>query len=101
MKRECFDSDSHSVSHMFSVEACEVDSPQVKETQGELRQLQIKDPELACYVAYLENGDLPTDDRTARKVVLGSKQYEMIDTTRTSSTLVDGVPSYLRCCVNH
>ena len=29
MKRECFDSDSHSVSHMFSVEACEVDSPQV------------------------------------------------------------------------
>ena len=73
VKCECSDSDTHNACHMFSVKACEVDSPQVKETQGELRQLQIEDVELACYVAYLERGDLLPDDHTAQKVVLGSK----------------------------
>ena len=61
---------------IFSVDASEVDSLQVEKTD-ELRIIQIQYSDTACYVEYLEKGCLLRDERTARKIVLGSKQYEM------------------------
>jgi hypothetical protein len=82
VNRECSDSDSNrpvlSVD-VNSVNAFEDFSPQVKESNDELRQLQLQDVDLSIYIEYLERSVLPPDERAARKVVLGSKQYEMID----------------------
>ena len=61
-----------------SVEAEAVD-PKVIESQEEIRRLQNQDENLVCYVKYLECGSLPLDDQTARKVVLESKNFEIID----------------------
>ena len=61
------------------VNAFEASPLQVKEANEELRQLQLQDIDLASYIEYLERNLLPPDECDARKVVLGSKQYEMID----------------------
>ena len=57
----------------------EVDSPQDKETREELCRLQLQDETQAWYVNYLEQGSIPNSDPMARNVLLGSKNYEMID----------------------
>ena len=54
-------------------------SPQVKESHEELRKLQSQDESLVCYVKYLECNSLPSDDQAARRVVLESKNFELID----------------------
>ena len=45
----------------------------------DIRECQIKDPELKAYVKYLEEKALPTDGDTARRLVCKSKAFEMID----------------------
>ena len=39
-----------------------INSLQVERTDEKLRQLQIQDSDLACYVEYLEHGHLPRDE---------------------------------------
>lgn len=76
VKSECSDSD---ICHVLSVDDCEVDSLQVKEGHAELRRLQAQDTDLAFYIEYLERDSQPDNEHIARRVVLGSKQYEIID----------------------
>ena len=45
----------------------------------DIRECQMKDPELKVYVKYLEEKALPTDGDTARRFVCESKAFEMID----------------------
>ena len=61
------------------VNAFEASPLQVKETSEELRQLQLQDIDLISYIMYLECNLLPPEEHDARKVVLGSKEYEIID----------------------
>ena len=51
----------------------------VQVSQEEIKKLQNQDEYLVCYVNYLDCGSLPSDDHTARKVVLESKNFELID----------------------
>ena len=60
------------------VEVEEVD-PKVTESRDEIRKLQGQDDDLVRYVKYLERGSLPPDNQSAKKVVLESKNFELID----------------------
>ena len=53
---------------------CEV-SPSLKG----IRERQLQNPELMAYIKYLEESELPTDESAARRLVLESKVFEMID----------------------
>ena len=44
-----------------------------------LREQQLADPELATVIKYIEDGVLPTDDKTARELILGKTRYAVID----------------------
>ena len=61
-----------------SVEVEEI-GPKVLESQDEIRKLQGQDDDLVRYVKYLECGSLSSDDQSVRKVVLESKNFELID----------------------
>ena len=50
-----------------------------KESLKEVREMQLKDPDLALYIAYLECHSLPDDDRVAKRIVLESRRMEIID----------------------
>ena len=54
-------------------------SPTISRSREEVRELQCQDEELVFYVKFLDSGFLPSDDQTARKVILGSKLFELID----------------------
>ena len=51
----------------------------LKESLTEIRELQLKDPELAVYITYLEQKVLPENDSVAKRIVLESKRMELID----------------------
>jgi len=40
---------------------------------------QLADPELVTVIRYIQDGVLPTDDRKARKLILGKTMYVVID----------------------
>ena len=40
--------------------------------------MQLKDPDLAMYLAYLECHSIPDDDRVAKRIVLESRRMEII-----------------------
>ena len=62
------------------VAVCSVEiGPKVTESQDEIRKLQGQDDDLVRYMKYLVCGSLPSDDQSARKVVLKSKNFELID----------------------
>ena len=44
-----------------------------------MEQLQSQDAYLACYRKHLECDSLPSDDQTARRVMLESRNFELID----------------------
>ena len=44
-----------------------------------IRDRQWRDPEIKLIMDYLENGDLPKDERKARKLVLGRSLYQVVD----------------------
>ena len=46
---------------------------------SEICELQQKDPDLISNFEYFEQGVVPTDDRSARKLVMECKKYELID----------------------
>ena len=50
-----------------------------KESLKEVREMQLTDPDLALYIAYLECHSLPDDDRVAKRIVLESRRMEIID----------------------
>ena len=54
-------------------------NPKVTESRDEIQKLQGQDDDVVCYVKYLECGSLPKDDQSARKMVLESKNFELID----------------------
>ena len=87
-----------------SVNASELFPFQINESNEELKQLQRQDADLAPYnIEHLEHSILPSDERDARKVVLGRKQYEMIHGILHYESPIhpaDGVLSYLLYCVN-
>ena len=76
VNRECSDSDCVLSVDVNSVNTSEVFPFQLNKNN---KQLQCQDVDLAPYIEYLEHSVLPPDELDARKVVLGSKQYEMID----------------------
>ena len=51
----------------------------IKESREKIRELQYKGEELLSYVNYLERGSLPEDAQLVKRIVLGSKNFEMID----------------------
>ena len=51
----------------------------LKESLKEVRELQLKDPNLALYLSYLEQNTLPDDDHVAERIVLESRRMEVID----------------------
>ena len=80
MNCECSDSDCIHPILSVDVNSVNVFPFQVNESNiEELKQLQCQDVDLAPYIKYLEHSILPSDERDARKVVLRSKQYEIID----------------------
>ena len=48
----------------------------LKESLTEIRELQLKDPELAVYITYLEQKVLPENDSVAKRIVLESKRID-------------------------
>ena len=46
---------------------------------AEVCTLQQEDPDLAPMLNYLTDGSLPSDEKTARKVLLESKQFDLLD----------------------
>ena len=50
-----------------------------KELQHEIRLQQREDSDLAKYIAFLEHGELPNDDKCARRLVLEQSQFDVID----------------------
>ena len=51
----------------------------LKESLAEIRELQLKDPDLTIYFTYLEQNILPEDDNVAKRIVMESKRMELID----------------------
>ena len=51
----------------------------LKESFKEVRELQLKDPNLALYLSYLEQNTLPDDDHVAKTIVLESRRMKVID----------------------
>ena len=60
-----------SVSNDEDIELCE--------SKKEIHQMQMKDVDLQAYINYHSHGLLPEDQKVARKIVLESQRYEMID----------------------
>ena len=58
-------------------------SPQQKvEKNGKnlnIRKRQMDDPELKCIMRYVEDGELPRDEKKAKELVLGRSLYEVVD----------------------
>ena len=54
---------------------------QAVEKGGGIRTRQLDDPELKCIMLYLEDGELPRDEKKAKELVLGRSLYEVVDTT--------------------
>ena len=50
-----------------------------KDSLEEVCEMQLKDPDLALYITYLECRSLPDDDRVAKRIVLESRRMEIID----------------------
>ena len=79
------DDDSDSEPKSNSDHACEVrtDEPvidqKLKESLKEVRELQLKDPDLALYLSFLESNTLPDNDGVAKRIVLESRRMEVID----------------------
>ena len=67
----------------------------LKESLTEIRELQLKDPELAVYITYLEQKVLPENDSVAKRIVLESKRMELIDGVLHREDVVDSI----RWCV--
>ena len=44
-----------------------------------LRECQVMDPEMSEMMSYLQDRSLPDDDKSARRVVLESKQFELVE----------------------
>ena len=51
----------------------------LKESLAEIRELQLKDPDLTIYFTYLEQNVLPEDDNVAKRKVMESKRMKLID----------------------
>ena len=51
----------------------------LNESLEKIREVQLKDPDLALYFAYLECHTLPEDESIAKRIVLESKRLEVID----------------------
>ena len=49
------------------------------EKGGGIRKHQLDDPELKCIMLYLEDGELPRDEKKAKELVLGGSLYEVVD----------------------
>ena len=58
-------------------------SPQQKvEKNGKnlnIRKCQMDDPKLKCIMLYVEDGELPRDEKKAKELVLGRSLYEVVD----------------------
>ena len=54
-------------------------SQQAVERGGDIRKRQLDDPELKCIMLYLEDGELPRDEKKAKELVLGKSLYEIVD----------------------
>ena len=58
-------------------------SPQQAVEKGsenlKIRKRQLDDPELKCIMLYLEDGELPRDEKKAKELVLGTSLYEVVD----------------------
>ena len=51
----------------------------LKESLTEIRELQLKDPELAVYITYLKQKVLPENDSVAKRIVLESKRMGLME----------------------
>ena len=51
----------------------------LKKSLADVRELQLKDPDLVVYFSYLEQQVLPEDDSVAKRIVLESKRMEVVD----------------------
>ena len=47
--------------------------------ESDIAHLQRQDPQLSIWFTYLEDGRLPTDDHTARRLVLEQDQFQLVD----------------------
>ena len=56
----------------------ETDSPK-RAPESDIGHLQHQDPQLSLWFDYLENGRLPTDNHTARRLVLEQDQFQLVD----------------------
>ena len=54
-------------------------SCKVQPSLKDIRERQLRDPGLRTYIKYLEDKELPCDEGTARRLVVESKMFEMID----------------------
>ena len=57
----------------------QVSDQKLKESLKEVREMQLKDPDLSLYLSYLECHSLPDDDHVAKRIVLESRRMEIID----------------------
>ena len=54
-------------------------SPEVQEQLRDIQQQQQRDPELLPLINYLRSGELPEEEKAARKIVMESAKYDLMD----------------------
>lgn len=54
-------------------------SPEVQEQLEDIQQQQQRDPELLPLISYLRRGELPEEEKAAKKIVMESAKYELMD----------------------
>ena len=75
----------------------EEDIPRPKiEEMSKIQTAQIEDPELFPFYEYLSSYVLPTEEKIAKKVVMESQRYELIEPTAFIGRLCVVVPKVLR-----
>ena len=57
------------------------EAPDENTNEAKMRTEQREDPELALVIKFLEDGDLPADDKEARKLLLRREDFELLDRT--------------------
>ena len=66
----------------------------------EIRQLQLKDTNLAAIIVYLEKDEFPEEEKAAKRLILESKSYKMVVQFQQSGALLYLRKNSLNCCKN-
>ena len=67
------------VGSVGAVEVADVGLGEVTKDKVELREKQEGDSELGAMISYLKHGELPNDQKLARRIVLESSKFEIVD----------------------